>query len=202
MRLEKRTCEIISNDSEGTTYRLKCSILESMKWKPYTIKTEPLCSYEKVPHTKYNRHEWKFSCYEDNMTGGYMTFNPGTPDAYNVYDDHLVFIIPKFFEKTLTEGFYEAGEYEKVCDALKHYVRCLDTDTDYCLQYCGGSGDREYSYLKTLCEIEDALVFREDVTYNGTEEAHEVMEALMPLGVRTIIEIKIPNGCKLNPMEE
>lgn len=197
MRLEKRKCMKVSEDESGTTYELSCSINEAHRWGPYVIDKKPLCFWGKREH--YNWHVWQCTSYTDQVGTG-ITFDPGTEKEYTVWDDHLTFIIPKYWEnKKLPEGFYAAGEYEKAVSSLKDYVRLLDTGKDYCAQYMGGPGDPEYSYLKTLCDIEDALISRDEIVWGDNEEKMHVVESILPLGCKTVITIKLPKDSKLDP---
>lgn len=80
-------------------------------------------------------------------------------EGENTYldDINMVFIIPEEYRSTMKPGRYVKLEYEHQCDALKNYIKNLDTGDEYVAQMVGGDGDKEYYFAEPLINYEDEV---------------------------------------------
>ena len=190
MRLENRKYKVQERSGDVYTLSITCSIKDLEELKADR-------DVEVVDISKFANHkDWgeqnipSLDCSyvdKDNYT---KFFGPEEGKETIYYDQHLTFIIPEEYS-SLKEGIYESGEYENTCSALKDYVRNLDTKEDYCAQYCGGGGDREYSFIYNLCEIENVLCYADHEPYHGIKD----VSLLYPLCTKRTAVIK---GTKKN----
>lgn len=76
---------------------------------------------------------------------------PGYPEQ-----SELCFVMPIDSVGYVEEGSYEYGEYPNTCPGLAAHV--TSENATYVAQNMGGSGDSQYTLVKTLCDISEAIV--------------------------------------------
>ena len=68
----------------------------------------------------------------------------------------LCFVMPVDSIGHIEEGSYEYDEWDNACSGLAAHVS--SENATYVAQHMGGSGDYQYSFVKALCDISDAIV--------------------------------------------
>ena len=81
----------------------------------------------------------------------------------------VVFVMPVSSVGHIVPGEYEYDEWPDTPSGLSQHVSGPET---YVAQYCGGGGDRQYGFIKDLCDIDSAIT--DAMEYYGCRESDMV----------------------------